>query len=138
MTSSRFFIPEQENHTHTHTKERDGSRKFTPFPVFPSFCVNANQNTTSIRWTKWIHKLENLFITLDINNNRKQKAMHLHYTGDEVFDIYHNFADQKKTTRVTTVSEDRITISNEYKTTKKSLSDHFTPQKTRNTKVKNP
>ena len=48
------------------------------------------------------------------------------------FDIYHNFTDEQEGVGVTTVSEDGIMIFNEYETTKKkSLTDHFTLQKTR-------
>ena len=56
--------------------------------VFPTFSLHADPNTTSIRWKKWIDKLKILFVALDTDNDKKRKATLLHYTGDEVFDIY--------------------------------------------------
>ena len=97
--------------------------------VFPTFSVHADPNTTSIRWQKWMDKLENLFVALNIDSNKKRKATLLHYAGDEVFDIHHNFTDQQKGIGAITTTGDGSTIPNEYETTKKSLTDHFTPQK---------
>ena len=74
-------------------------------------------------------KLENLFVGLEIDSDKKRKATLLHYAGDEVFDIYRSFTVQQKGIGATTTTEDGSTIPNEYETTKKSLTDHFTPQK---------
>ena len=52
-------------------------------PVFPTFSVHADPNTTSIRWKKWMDKLENLFVALDIDIDKKRKTTLLHYVGDE-------------------------------------------------------
>ena len=86
-------------------------------PVFSTFSVHADSNTTSIRWKKWMDKLENLFVDLDINNDKKQKATLLHYAGDEVFDISPSFTDQQKGIGATTTTEDGSTTPNEYETT---------------------
>ena len=98
-------------------------------PVFPIFSVHSDPNITSVRWKKWMDKLENLFVVLDIDSDKKRKATLLHYAGDGVFDIYHSFTDQQKGSGATTTTEDGSTIPNEYEKTKKSLTDHFTPQK---------
>ena len=63
-------------------------------PVFPTFSVYADPKTTSIRWKKWIDHLENLFVALDIDNDKKQKPSLFNYAGDEVFDIYHSFTER--------------------------------------------
>ena len=96
--------------------------------VFPTFSVHADPNTISIRWKKWMNKLENLFVALDIDSDKKWKAILLHYAGDKVFDIYHSFTDQQKRSGATTTAEDGSTIPNLYERTKKSLTDHFTHQ----------
>ena len=72
-------------------------------------------------------KQENLFVALDIDSDKKLKATLLHYAGDKVFDIYHCFTDQQKGIGATTSTEDGSSIPNETK--KKSLTDHFMPQK---------
>ena len=78
-------------------------------PVFPTFSVHADPDTTSIRWKKWMYKLEDLFVVLDIDSDKKRKATLLHYAGDEVFDIYHSFTDQQKGIGATTTTEDGST-----------------------------
>ena len=77
-------------------------------PVFPTFSVHADPHTTSIRRKKWMEKLENLFVALDINNDKKRKATLLHYVGDEVFNIYHSFTDQQKGIGATTTTDDGL------------------------------
>ena len=72
-------------------------------------------------WTSW--KIYSLPC------DKKRKTTLLHYAGDEVFDIYHSFTDQQKGIGATTTTEDGSRILNEYEMTKKSLTDHFTPQK---------
>ena len=74
-------------------------------------------------------KPENLFVALDTDSDKKRKATLLHYAGDKVFDIYHSFTDHQK------AREDGSTIPNEYEMTKKSLTDHFTPQKNTSYKI---
>ena len=98
-------------------------------PISPTFSEHADPNTTNIRWKKWMDKLQNLFVALDIDNDKKWKATLLHYAGDEVFDIYHCFTDQQKGIGATTSTEDGSSIPNEHETTKKSLTDYFTSQK---------
>jgi hypothetical protein len=46
-------------------------------PNFPSFPVHENNAET--RWRKWISRLENLFIGLDIKDKQRQRALLLHY-----------------------------------------------------------
>ena len=51
-------------------------------PNFPSFPVHENNAET--RWRKWISRLENLFICLDIKDKKRQRALLLHYAGEDV------------------------------------------------------
>ncbi|CAC5368523.1 unnamed protein product [Mytilus coruscus] len=60
-------------------------------PIFPSFPVH--ENNAEIRWRKWISRLENLFIGLNIKDSKRQRALLLHYAGEdlnEVFDTLDN------------------------------------------------
>ena len=57
-------------------------------PVFPKFEINGDSTTTGQRWTKYISKLENLFVAMNIDSRKRKKALLLHYAGDEVFEIY--------------------------------------------------
>ena len=40
------------------------------------------------KWNKWIKRLENLFIAPDIIDTKRQRALLLHYGGQELYDIY--------------------------------------------------
>ena len=51
-------------------------------PNFPSFPVHENNAET--RWRKWISRLENMFIGLDIKDKKRQRALLLHYAGEDV------------------------------------------------------
>ena len=54
-------------------------------PVLPTFSVHTDPNTTSICWKKWMDKLENLFIALDIDSDKKQKATLFQETKSSIF-----------------------------------------------------
>ena len=60
-------------------------------PNFPSFPVHENNAET--RWRKWISRLENLFICLDIKDKKRQRALLLHYAGEDVDEIFDTLTD---------------------------------------------
>ncbi|VDI05683.1 Hypothetical predicted protein [Mytilus galloprovincialis] len=55
-------------------------------PIFPSFPVH--ENNAEIRWRKWISRLENLFIGLNIKDSKRQRALLLHYAGEDVNEVF--------------------------------------------------
>ncbi|XP_063400348.1 uncharacterized protein K02A2.6-like [Mytilus trossulus] len=55
-------------------------------PNFPSFPVH--ENNAEIRWRKWISRLENLFIGLNIKDSKRQRALLLHYAGEDVNEVF--------------------------------------------------
>ncbi|XP_063436697.1 uncharacterized protein LOC134718136 [Mytilus trossulus] len=55
-------------------------------PNFPSFPVHENK--AEIRWRKWISRLENLFIGLNIKDSKRQRALLLHYAGEDVNEVF--------------------------------------------------
>ena len=56
-------------------------------PSFPRFEPH-DSGDISTRWRKWVSKFRNLMVALDINNDARQKALLLHYVGDETNDIF--------------------------------------------------
>ena len=42
----------------------------------------------SQRWTEWIHRLENLFVVMDIKDDKRKRALILHYGEDEMGDLF--------------------------------------------------
>ncbi len=57
-------------------------------PLFPSFDLDDEPKSIGPRWKKWVDRLENLFLALDIDKPQRQKALLLHYAGERVHDIY--------------------------------------------------
>ena len=80
-------------------------------PNFPSFPVH--ENNAEIRWPKWISRLENLFIGLDIKDKKRQRPLLLHYAGEDVNEIF-----------------DTLTYTGDnYATAKLKLKEYFAPMK---------
>ena len=63
-------------------------------PSFSPFSVHVDEQSAGPRWRKWIDRFENLLCALDINDDRKKRAMLLHYVGEEVYDIFNSFTDE--------------------------------------------
>ena len=57
-------------------------------PVFPSFQPDLDKADVSSRWKKWLTRLENLFDALDITQDKRKRALLLHYAGEQVHDIF--------------------------------------------------
>jgi hypothetical protein len=83
---------------------------------FPPFTIKENPSNVGIRWGIYVEKFENLINGLGIDNNKRKKALLLHYAGDEVFEIYKTFPTL-------------YNADNNYDDMKKELSDYFQPQK---------
>lgn len=83
-------------------------------PVFEKFQVNGDTTSTGHRWTKYMKKLENLFVAMNTDNRKRKKALLLHYAGDEVFEIYGTLPNTGD--------------ENGYEETKKALTDYFKPR----------
>lgn len=54
-------------------------------PTFPSFDISPDSGAP---WKKYIARFLNLVIALNITDKNRQKALLLHYGGDEVNDIF--------------------------------------------------
>ena len=83
----------------------------TALPQFPSFSVH--ENASDIRWRKWINRLENMLVGMDITDDNSKRALLLHYAGEEVSDIFETLVD----------------TGNTYATAKQKLTDYFAPKK---------
>ena len=89
-------------------------------PPFEKFSVHSEEHTAGTRWKKYLARFEVLIQALDLKNKpARKKALLLHYAGEEVFDIFDTFSEEKKG------GEDEAG----YVTLKKSLADHFEPKR---------
>ena len=62
-------------------------------PTFPTFPVHAESNTAGTRWEKYVKRLENLFIGFGVTDDNRKRALLLHYSGEEVADIFDTLKD---------------------------------------------
>ena len=56
-------------------------------PQFEPFDIHADAAIAQ-RWKKWIKRLENLFVAAEITDKKRQRALLLYYSGDEVQEIF--------------------------------------------------
>lgn len=80
-------------------------------PVFPNFSVR--EPAVDTRWKKWCARLENLLVGLDIKDDKRKRALLLHYAGEEVNEIFDTLPD----------------TSDDYATALDKLNGYFAPKK---------
>ena len=88
-------------------------------PNFEKFRVHGEEQNAGTRWRKYIARFEIMVTAMGLNNSARKKALLLHVSGDEVFDIVQTFTDEQK-------GDD---TEDGYKALKKSLSDYLEPKK---------
>ena len=93
-------------------------------PNFYPFLIHSNEQSSSVRWRKYIDKFENLVCALDVHDDVRKKALLLHYIEDEAYDIFDSFSDEQK--GVGSVNAEGE--ANEYETLKHSFTTYFTPK----------
>ena len=99
-------------------------------PTFEHFSVFSDEQSCGPRWKKWIAKLDNLLLAMAITDDKRKKALLLHYAGDECLDIYDAMTDAQKGVGAT-----RDNVSIEYDTVKQSFTAYFTPKKNTNFEI---
>ena len=105
-------------------------------PIFPAIDAEVDKSTVGPRWDRWVVRLENLFVALQLVDpivqeghepdvavikriDDRKRALLLHYVGEQTFDIYEAQKEETETT---------------YTATLKVLSDYFRPRKIRKRK----
>ncbi|XP_064617193.1 uncharacterized protein LOC135481275 [Liolophura sinensis] len=62
-------------------------------PTFPSFDVHSDPSSIAQRWTKYVRRFQNLLVAMDIADKKRQRALLIHYGGEEVSDILDTLPD---------------------------------------------
>ena len=72
-----------------------------------------NDSAVDIRWRKWTNRLENLLVGMHVKDKKRQRALLLHYGGEEVNEIFETLTD----------------TGDDYETAKGKLTEYFAPKK---------
>ncbi|KAK3752856.1 hypothetical protein QZH41_000328 [Actinostola sp. cb2023] len=57
-------------------------------PTFPSFNLDDDLGAPGPRWRKYVARFRNLLVALNIESKPRQRALLLHYVGEQVNDIF--------------------------------------------------
>ncbi|XP_046858745.1 uncharacterized protein LOC124452206 [Xenia sp. Carnegie-2017] len=88
----------------------------TALPSFPTF--NLEEPDLRKSWGKYVSRLENLLLAMNITNAARKKAMLLHYVGEEVNEIFETLEIDEPD------REEDV-----FRKAEKALRNYFTPQK---------
>ena len=70
-------------------------------PHYPVFDTSGSRSSQSVRWKKWLERWEEFMIGLgidDVEDDRRKKALLLHYAGKDVHDIFDTLPDRLRVT----------------------------------------
>lgn len=80
-------------------------------PLFQPF--NINTTALDTQWKKWCSRLDNLLLGMDIQDEKRKRALLLYYVGEDVNDIFDTLQD----------------TGDDYGTAKSKLTEYFAPKK---------
>ena len=86
----------------------------TTLPVFPEFDLRDQINLAT-RWEKYMKRFNNSMAAMDVKEESRKRALLLHYSGEEVNDLFDTLPD---------TGED-----NDYKEACEALTRYFTPKR---------
>lgn len=86
-------------------------------PSFPKFDAHSDEQNAGIRWRKWLNRFEIFLQAQAITNEARKKAMLLHYSGEECFEIYDNFTEEERGGDTYAELKQSFTISHQRRTT---------------------
>jgi hypothetical protein len=90
-------------------------------PNFPEFELLPRE-TAPIRFDRYVRKLDNLFMAMDIADPKRKKAMFLHYTGEQTVDVF-------ETLTVPIVDNTNTALDDVHKCAVHAVRTHLEPQR---------
>ncbi|GAA6090226.1 uncharacterized protein K02A2.6-like [Tachysurus ichikawai] len=57
-------------------------------PHFPRFDIDSDQGSLAVKWKKWLSRFGTFLTAAGVTNKTRQRAMLLHYAGEQVQDIF--------------------------------------------------
>ena len=73
-------------------------------PNYPNFDSNSSGDV-AIRWTKWVSRFKNIMLACNITDQMRQRALLLHYAGEQTHDIFDTLPDTVATENENTLDK---------------------------------
>ena len=87
------------------------------------FQTDSDPTSTAQRWSRWVQRLENLFVALNITVNGRKRLLLPHLAGEAMFDIFGGLI-------VSPIAEDADpAVDNACTATNRALDAHFSPKR---------
>ena len=97
-------------------------------PSFPPFDLSEDQTSIGQRWNKWVRKFENFLTAMNIADDARKKSMLLHYSGDDVYDVYETLTIAPQQITAAQGANPAV-METEYQAIVRALSAKFSPRK---------
>ena len=95
---------------------------------FPPFDLSEDQTSIGQRWNKWVRKFENFLTAMNIADDARKKSMLLHYSGDDVYDVYETLTIAPQQITAAQGANPAV-METEYQAIVRALSAKFSPRK---------
>ena len=66
-------------------------RMTSALSISPPF--NIHETALDVHWQKWIKRLENMLVGMNVKYKKRQRALLLHYAGEDISDIFEVLSD---------------------------------------------
>ena len=114
---------EKNKPSHVLKKKTLKKPNMAALPHYPEFDYES-QNKAS-KWTKYVNRLRNYFIAYNIEDDKRQKAMHLTFVGEEFNDLidelpFEQTTPEKKKKKKNETHFDKLVLA---------VQNHFNPEK---------
>ncbi len=98
-------------------------------PSFEPFDVGSDPSSVGFRWKRWLKLFQNFLAAMNITDDDRKKALLLHYSGGEVFDIFETL-DSAIRVKTPANAAANVAAVNEtaYEASVRALQDYFNPR----------
>ena len=89
------ILEEQDTYLTT-SNSRNPRRMDTVLPAFAKFDVASDPTNLGNKWGQYISRFDNLLIAMNVTDDKRKKALLLHYAGNQVQDIFETLKITKR------------------------------------------
>ena len=98
-------------------------------PSFEPFDVGSDPSSVGFRWKRWLKLFQNFLAAMNVTDDDRKKAMLLHYSGGEVFDIFETLDSSIKVKTPANAAANVAAVNETaYEASVRALQDYFNPR----------